>query len=44
MGETKAGKHAKKTLTPAATVLLTVAGALVAIVVARVLYFIFTGN
>lgn len=44
MEETKGGKHAKKGLTPAATVLLTIAGALLAIIVIRVIYFIITGN
>lgn len=44
MGETKGGKHAKKSLTPATTVLLTIAGVLLAIVVIRLIYFIITGN
>ena len=43
MEEDKKGNHSKTKLSPAATVLLTIAATLGAIVVARVLYFIFTG-
>lgn len=44
MEKTKAGKHASKRLSPASTVLLTVAGTLLAIVVIRIMIFIFTGR
>ena len=41
--EENTNQEAKKRLSPAATVLLTIAAALGAIVVARIIYFIITG-
>ncbi len=42
--EENTNQEAKKRLSPVATVLITIAATLGAIVVARVIYFIITGN